>query len=90
MFLLIVSIFYPFLLPDFFLGRSIGVSDASISSTSYSTSLFKRALRPGKANTGSLIKDFLLFLKKNERAEERSYDKKVYIKYFKLMTLGYG
>ena len=30
MFLLIVSIFYPVLLPDFFLGRSIGVSDASI------------------------------------------------------------
>src|SRR5206468_11147927 len=41
MFLLIVSIFYPVLLPDFFLGRSIGVSDASISRTSYSTSLFK-------------------------------------------------
>jgi len=56
MFLLIVSIFYLFLLPDFFLGRSIGVSEASISRTSYSISLFKRALRPGKANTGSLIK----------------------------------
>ncbi len=41
-----LSVFYFEL---FFFGLSIGLSDASIRTTSYSISLFKRALRPGKA-----------------------------------------
>src|SRR3990167_5202774 len=55
MLLSVVSIFYPFLSADFFLGLSIGVSDASTRITSYSTSLLRRAFLPGSANFPLLI-----------------------------------
>ena len=55
--LLIIPIFYPFFLKHFFLGRSIGVSDASIRINSYSRSLLRRAFFPGSENLPLLIRE---------------------------------
>lgn len=55
MFLSIITIPYPFLIFDFFLGRSIGLSDASIRITSYSISLLRSCFFPGSENHPLLI-----------------------------------
>ena len=59
MLLPIVTMFYPFLISDFFLGRSIGVSDASIRITSYSILLLRSAFFPGSENS-LLVRDFAI------------------------------
>jgi hypothetical protein len=55
MFLSVIAIFYPLFPSDFFLGRSIGLSDASIRTTSYSMSLFSSSFFPGSENSLLLI-----------------------------------
>ena len=55
MFLSIITIPYPFLISDFFLGRSIGLSDASMRITSYYISLLRSCFFPGSENSPLLI-----------------------------------
>lgn len=55
MLLFIITILYFFLRSDFFFGRSIGVSEASISITSYSTLLLSSSFFPGSENSPLLI-----------------------------------
>src|SRR5688572_22176303 len=56
MLLPIITMLYLFLISDFFLGRSIGVSDASIRITSYSILLLRSSFFPGSENSLLLIK----------------------------------
>jgi hypothetical protein len=55
MFLPVIAILYSFFLSDFFLGRSIGLSFASIRITSYSISLLSSSFFPGSENAPLLI-----------------------------------